>query len=137
MRIMNERFCGVSPRPPHSERIREMARLDIQDSSDNFPFRVVVNVPDPYEIPHAHIIAIDAKQTEMGTFVLTINPPRRVEDFVEYKAGPHKGLRDTPIEWLEMIIKWAKKPNVYYRRFGFACSNWKAFFVAYGRNKKK
>lgn len=133
MYVMNEGFI----KPVVDTHLEEMARMDIPDDADGLPFRVVVNSPDPNKVPHAHILALDVKETEMGTFVLTDNPPKKVEDFVEYKVGPHKGLGKTPEEWLGMIIEWAVKPNREVAMEGASVSNWTAMKILYRFSSKK
>lgn len=117
------------------ERFDEMAMLPVSDKDEGLPFKIIVKSPDSRDRPHAHIFTLDSKR-ELGTFVITDNPPREIGDLVEYLAGRHRGLQDIPSEWREMIVKWAWSKSRRFNRFSQSASNWTALRIVYDLNKE-
>lgn len=105
MYIMNEAF-GLDT---HGKtRLEEMGMNAGNALEDKLPFKIVLMNPDGgAPKPHAHIMEKGRSRKEVGAFVITTNPPQTVKDLVPYTVGKHKGLKNVPSEWMEMIVKWA------------------------------
>lgn len=130
MYVMNEGFCdtatqsavrrqmlAVSREQMHlDERIHfeEMGMNPGNALEDRLPFKIVLMNPDGNApAPHAHIMKRGRGGKEVGTFIITPNPPRTIEELKSYTVGKHKGLADVPDEWKQMIVDWA--PRRSYR----------------------
>lgn len=75
---------------------------------DKLPFKIVLMNPDgAAQQAHAHIYGKGRNGKEIGTFVITKEPPRSIDELIPYIAGKHKGLADVPDEWKQMIVDWA------------------------------
>lgn len=120
MRIMSEAFQRATSRAVSREqmaldertRFEEMGMYPGSAIEDNFPFKIVLMNPDGNApSPHAHIYGKGRRGKEIGTFIITPNPPRKVEDLVPYVVGRHEGLRNIPMEWRRMIVDWAGKKS--------------------------
>lgn len=116
----------------------EMGMDPISVIEDNLPFKIVAMNPDAgANKPHAHIYARGYGGKEIGTFVVTQRPPRCASDIIPYIAGKHKGLKNIPAQWLDMIVDWANKRN----RFSPNLTNWqylqnRIFANGYAYNNK-
>lgn len=132
MLIMGERFA----RGEGLARLGEMAMVAISDRGEGLPFKIIVKLPDVRGRHHAHIFTLDSKR-ELGTFVITPNPPRDADDLVDYFAGSHRGLRDIPMEWRRMIVAWSRMGNRRCARRGISVSNWTAMLLEYDNNDER
>ena len=101
--------------------LNEMGVMNISSNRDGLPFRISVLNPDKGGQDHAHILKKDTKFDELGTFVVTKNPPKSPTDLIEYKAGKHKGLKDITESQRQAISDWANRPN-----WAFPGTNWQA-----------
>ena len=82
-------------------------------SKDDLPFDIIVKSPEKDPEYHAHIYKKGSKrlEDELGAFILTTSLPKNGNELVGYEKGPHKGLRNIPMEWRDLITHWAKKSN--------------------------
>lgn len=113
------------------EQLDEMSLRIISNRNDNLPFKIIVKCPDKGRYDHAHIIKLGTKCEELGAFVITKNPPKCIEDLVEYCEGPHEGLRKVPTEQLQMLVNWASRKN----KILTAYTNWQMLQYEYYINR--
>lgn len=126
MYVMNEGFCDITTQRAARRQMLAVSceqmyldeRTHLEEMGmdagnaveDKLPFKIVLMNPDSgAPQPHAHIMARGYGGGEVGAFALTNNPPRTIADLVSHSGGKHKGLKNVPIEWQRLIIKWAAK----------------------------
>jgi hypothetical protein len=109
----------------------EMAIRVIGSSEDGLPFKVTVKSPDKGKYDHAHIMKLGTKDTELGTFVITKNPPQQISDLVGYTEGHHKGLVNLFEDQLQALVTWASRKNAL-----LPVTNWQALQYEYAVNRK-
>lgn len=109
--------------------LQEMGMCQVSVVEENFPFKIVLMNPDTKADPHAHIYGLGRNGKEIGTFAIGGNPPRNVDELEPYTQG-HIGLVKVPIEWQEMIVKWANKKS----RIAPAYSNWEFMKILFYTN---
>ena len=108
--------------------LNEMSIHAISGDSDNLPFDISVkSIETNKKIFHAHIFKKGMKNVELGTFVITKNPPKETRDLVDYIVkGKHEGLKNISEEDRRLIVKWSAKRN-----FLFPGSNWETLNYHY------
>jgi hypothetical protein len=106
------------------QELNEMAIAVISSRRDNLPFRITIQIPD-HQPPHAHVKDLKTGKKEMGQFLVTEDPPRKVEDVKDYKQGITDGMR-------QMIFDWAKAPHRALPQI----KNWDALYLEWSRNEK-
>jgi hypothetical protein len=115
------------------EQLNEMSIRIISDNGDKLPFKVTIKCPDTGKQDHAHIIKLGTKNDEIGTFVITKNPPRSIEDLVGYTEGGHTGLKKLNSIQLQSLVDWASQRNSYLPAY----TNWQTLQYEYAVNRRK
>jgi hypothetical protein len=113
------------------QRFDEMAIRVISSPSDNLPFKITVMSPDKGKSDHAHILKLRSKKDELGTIVITKDPPKSVADIIGYTDGNHSGLRNLSEDQLQAIVDWASRRNSL-----FPGTNWQALQYEYFVNRR-
>lgn len=115
MNYSNKVLYGGGGKMDEKIKLEEMAQLIVSSKEDGLPFVILVQIPEPKDVPpHAHIF--DSKtRKEIGAFVITTTPPKTIRDLQPYKnkSGKHKGLDNISLADQEAIVKWATKRNVH------------------------
>jgi hypothetical protein len=108
------------------QQLDEMSRLVVSNSSDNLPFRIVVNSPD-HQPPHAHVLDKQTGKKELGQFKISPVAPKRPVDIEDYKQGVTDEMRG-------YIFKWAGSANKSPFLKG---SNWQSLNYIWSLNEVK
>jgi hypothetical protein len=106
------------------QKFDEMAILVVSAREDNIPFRVAIRSPD-HQPPHAHVMDLKTGKTEIGQFLVSSNPPNKLEDVKDYKQGVTDEMR-------RAIFDWSKRSHKILRKY----TNWEALYSQWTVNNK-
>jgi hypothetical protein len=106
------------------QKFDEMAILVVSAREDNLQFRIAIKSPD-HQPPHAHVMDLKTGKKELGQFLVSNNPPRKIDDIKNYKQGVDDEIR-------KAIFEWSKSPHKVLRKY----TNWEALYLQWTVNNK-
>jgi hypothetical protein len=114
------------------QQLDEMSIRVISAPEERLPFKVTIKCPDKGKFDHAHIMKLGTKADEIGTFVITKNPPKSVKDLVGYTEGGHKGLINLTDDQLQALVDWASRRNFLFSAY----TNWQTLQYEHTVNRR-
>jgi hypothetical protein len=111
-----------------SQKLSEMAIRVISDDANNLPFKVTVQVPEPSNIPHAHLRGLRNPKQKIGAFIVPSRPPTKPEDLKDYEEGLSEENRS-------IVFSWINRPSKVAREAGLQGTNWQTLWYECTVNK--